>query len=242
MPSFGSTPSPDSAWARGTRYAKKIPRKVVKAVMRSHHVRIPKYDMPIRFRPWFLVFTCIVMIILGVLGFSNLSHALPLNDKLLHFFCLMLATGIFYFIFDVEEDARRIWIWRSAPLMLTCFMCLFLGGVMSEFVQAMLPYKEFQFGDIVISQLYRPLGTDPESSDEEDDLEAGTQLLPTHADPTNRSPTKPNNKVSRLADVWDEGEELFDIGADSDDETSGPAPRTPAPHLPGPKIVVTNSS
>ena len=52
---------------------------------------------------WFLVFTCVVMIILGVLGFSNLSHSLPLNDKLLHFFCFMLATGIFYFIFDAEE-------------------------------------------------------------------------------------------------------------------------------------------
>ena len=44
-----------------------------------------------------------MLVILGVLGFSNLSHGLPINDKLLHFFCFMLATGIFYFIFDIEE-------------------------------------------------------------------------------------------------------------------------------------------
>lgn len=43
------------------------------------------------------------MLILAFLGFTNFSHGLPINDKLLHFFCLMLATGIFYFIFDVEE-------------------------------------------------------------------------------------------------------------------------------------------
>ena len=52
---------------------------------------------------WFLVFTALVMIALAFLGFTNFSHALPLNDKMLHFICLMLATGVFYFIFDVEE-------------------------------------------------------------------------------------------------------------------------------------------
>ena len=89
--------------------------------MRSHHLTIPIYDLPLRFRPvstvpsasesrgtefvtqWFVLFTCLVMITLAFLGFTNFVHALPINDKLLHFFCLMLATGIFYFIFDVEE-------------------------------------------------------------------------------------------------------------------------------------------
>ena len=88
--------------------------------MRSYHVRLPKYDMPLRFRPvscsvtplsvrrltrvqWFLLFTAIIMIALAFLGFTNFSHSLPLNDKMLHFICLMLATGVFYFIFDVEE-------------------------------------------------------------------------------------------------------------------------------------------
>ena len=47
--------------------------------------------------------TVLIMVALGLLGFTNFAHSLPVNDKLLHFFCLMLATGIFYFIFDVEE-------------------------------------------------------------------------------------------------------------------------------------------
>jgi hypothetical protein len=43
------------------------------------------------------------MVMLAFLGFTNFSHALPLNDKLLHFICFALATGVFYFIVDVEE-------------------------------------------------------------------------------------------------------------------------------------------
>jgi hypothetical protein len=43
------------------------------------------------------------MVTLALLGLTNLAHAIPLNDKLLHFFCLGIATGVFYFIFDVEE-------------------------------------------------------------------------------------------------------------------------------------------
>ena len=43
------------------------------------------------------------MLVLAFLGFTNFSHSLPLNDKLLHFICLGIATGVFYFIFDVEE-------------------------------------------------------------------------------------------------------------------------------------------
>jgi hypothetical protein len=42
------------------------------------------------------------MLSLALMGFTN-AHALPLNDKLLHFLCLGIATGVFYFIFDVEE-------------------------------------------------------------------------------------------------------------------------------------------
>jgi hypothetical protein len=43
------------------------------------------------------------MLMLAMLGFTNFSRSLPLNDKLLHFMCFCLATGVFYFIFDVEE-------------------------------------------------------------------------------------------------------------------------------------------
>jgi hypothetical protein len=49
------------------------------------------------------VLTFLVMLSLALLGLTNLAHAIPLNDKLLHFFCLGIATGVFYFIFDVEE-------------------------------------------------------------------------------------------------------------------------------------------
>lgn len=52
---------------------------------------------------WFVVLTFVVMLILGLLGFTNIPHQLPVNDKLLHFFCLGIATAVFYFIFDVEE-------------------------------------------------------------------------------------------------------------------------------------------
>jgi hypothetical protein len=52
---------------------------------------------------WFVVLTCAVMLVLAFLGFSNFSHALPINDKVLHFLCFGFATGIFYFIVDVEE-------------------------------------------------------------------------------------------------------------------------------------------
>lgn len=90
-------------------HASKAPKKVInrvgKAIMKSYRFHIPKYDLPLRLRPWFLVFTCTVMIILAFLGFTDFSRSLPLNDKLLHFLCFTLATGVFYFIVDIEEYA-----------------------------------------------------------------------------------------------------------------------------------------
>jgi len=193
------------------------------------------------------------MLLLAFLGFTNFAHALPINDKLLHFFCLMLATGVFYFIFDVEEDARRIWFWRRSPLIFTGFVCFVLGGIVSEFVQSLLPHKEFQFGDIAanilgssiglviayylekyyrarreIHRLYRPLNTSMDSfSENEEDLEAGTQLLPMSDPNPQGSGTKAAPKTSRLEDVWDEREELFDIGEESDEDDDR-GPQSPA--------------
>lgn len=268
LPSHGDTQEP--LWKRTGRSLRKFIRRTNKAIMRSHKFRIPKYDMPIRLRPWFLLFTTLIMILLAFLGFTNVAHSLPLNDKLLHFFCLSVATGVFYFMFDVEEDARRIWFWRNAPLIFTGVTCFLLGGIISEFVQSMLPYKEFQSGDVVanllgsslglyvayyleryyrhrreISRLYQPLDTDSLASDDEDDM-SGTQLLPTHYQPRasrgaskkDRTPKTDAGRI-RLSDVWDEREELFDIGADSEEEpedidraATGPPPDTP-------KIIVT---
>jgi hypothetical protein len=71
----------------------------------------------------------------------------------------------------LQREYRRIWFWRHCPLLFTIFVCFFLGGVVSEFVQSLLPvrlslslfllffnsdtslsaqYKTFQFGDIVV--------------------------------------------------------------------------------------------
>ncbi|OBZ70859.1 Uncharacterized protein C11E3.10 [Grifola frondosa] len=235
--------------------------------------------MPIRLRPWFLVFTSLIMVTLAFLGFTNFARSLPLNDKLLHLFGLCIATGVFYFIFDVEEDARRIWLWRHAPLLFTVIVCFLFGGIVSEIVQSMLPHKDFQFGDVVanllgssiglyiayyleryyrhrreISRLYRPLDTDSAPSDDEDDEGVGaTQLLPMHYEPSSsRSVSKPSRGSApktdvgriRMTDVWDEREELFDIGEESDEDESSrfntnSRGTTPAPITP--KIVVTSS-
>jgi len=178
--------------------------------MRSYSFNIPKYDLPLRIRPWFVAFTVLIMLSLAFLGLTNFVHVFPLNDKLLHFFCLGIATGVFYFIFDVEEEYRRIWFWRNCPLILTLFVCFFLGGIVSELVQSLLPHKTFQFGDIVanllgssiglyvtyhlekyyrrrreISRLYRPLSASNSSLalDYDDENESGTQLLPLHNKP-----------------------------------------------------------
>jgi hypothetical protein len=43
------------------------------------------------------------MATLALLGFTNFTRALPLNDKILHFLCFLIATAVFYFIIDVEE-------------------------------------------------------------------------------------------------------------------------------------------
>jgi len=200
-------------------------------------------------------------------GFTNFSRSLPLNDKLLHSLCFCIATGVFYFIIDVEESARRIWFWRHSPLIFTAFTCFFCGGILSEFVQAALPFKQFEWGDVLanlvgsslglyiayhleryhrhrreIARLYRPLSgsvSDLEEEEGDEDESMGTQLLPTYHVHSN----KPLNKKARLADVWDERDDVFDIGADSDDEhdvtahVSHPRPTQSGP----PRIVVSHA-
>lgn len=89
-----------------------------------------------------------------------------------------------------------------------------------------------------IARLYRPLNTD-DPSDPEDYLDdeagpSGTQLLPLFNPqpirPSAKSPAPSKAKTykaDRLADVWDEREELFGIGDDSDSEDH-PATRPPS--------------
>ncbi|RDB25297.1 Uncharacterized protein C11E3.10 [Hypsizygus marmoreus] len=254
------------------RNARKSFHRLSKSVMKSHRFRIPNYDMPIRLRLWFLAFTCIIMIILAFLGFTNFSRSLPMNDKLLHFLCFGWATAVFYFIIDVEEDARRIWFWRHSGLIFTAFVCFFCGGILSEVVQSLLPYKEFQAGDVManllgssvglviayhlerhyrhrkeIARLYRPIDTSLSDLEYDDEDDTGTQLLPTHFSIAAVAPKGNGHKSTNLADVWDEREEVFDIGEDSDDDTPTPGPAgSGAPQsynngAPVPKIMITDS-
>jgi len=55
------------------------------------------------------------MLLLGLLGFTNVAHALPLNDKVLHLTCFCIATGVFYFIFDVDEYVFPIFCPKIYP-------------------------------------------------------------------------------------------------------------------------------
>ena len=94
-------------------------------------------------------------------------------------------------------------------------------------------------------------------SDLDEDEASGTMLLPTHHDRSTQGPGKGKAAVFsrdegriRLEDVWDEREEIFGIGDESDgegDQTQkahgGPSPRgdnTPSSPA-GPRIVVTSS-
>lgn len=75
------------------------------------------------------------------------------------------------------------------------------------------------------------------SDDDEDDT-AGTQLLPTHHQ--HQPHKQPANKSIQLANVWDEREELFGVGEDSDDDEGSPSdPSLRRTDMP--KITVTSS-
>jgi len=202
------------------------------------------------------------MAILALLGFTNFSRALPINDKVLHLLCFLVATIVFYFIIDVEEEARRVWFWRHLATILTIFICFFCGGILSEVLQSILPYKQFDIEDIFanllgssvglfaasyidryyryrreISRLYRPLDTATPFSDDED--ERGTQLLPTHK----KSTLQGRQKSLQLADPWDEREELFGVGDDSDQEDEAESHTQSREASDGrqvPEITVTN--
>ncbi|TFL05724.1 hypothetical protein BDV98DRAFT_560535 [Pterulicium gracile] len=218
--------------------------------MKSTKFRVPKYDLPIRIRLWFIALACVIMVILALLGFTQSAQSwISVNDKVLHFTCFALATGVMYFVVDVDEDARSIWIWRNLSMLFTLFACFFCGGIVSEFVQSMLPYKTFQWGDIVanligcscgllisyhlekqyrhrreIQRLYQPISTaatSRESFDSDDDEAVdATQLLPLHYPP--RSPAHALSKTGSLRNVWDAREEIFGIGDSDDGDYDGP--------------------
>jgi len=63
------------------------------------------------------------MVVLAFLGFRE-QRALPLNDKLLHFLCFMIATGVFYLIVDIEEYVLlRVSIQKRCAKCIYCQEC-----------------------------------------------------------------------------------------------------------------------
>ncbi|WWC98737.1 hypothetical protein V866_005630 [Kwoniella sp. B9012] len=118
-------------------------------LMRSY----PMKDVPLNIRPGMIFATAIWIIILGILGMAPLP-TLPVNDKALHFFGLGFATFLLYFVLEVPDGpGKRIWYIRRAPILFTLITAFLVGGVISEFIQSLLPWKEFQFGDIIANLL-----------------------------------------------------------------------------------------
>ncbi|KAJ9108529.1 hypothetical protein QFC20_003435 [Naganishia adeliensis] len=64
-----------------------------------------------------------------------------------------IATFLLYFIIDVPDSSRRIWYYRRAPMILTLTVGCLGGGILSEVVQGYLPYKTFQYSDIIANLL-----------------------------------------------------------------------------------------
>jgi len=85
---------------------------------------------------WFLALTCAVMVVLAFLGLRE-QRVLPLNDKLLHFLCFMIVTGVSYFIVDIEEYVLlRVSIWSAVLTMVSLarlFHVYLLPGMRGEY-------------------------------------------------------------------------------------------------------------
>ena len=63
---------------------------------------------------------------------------------LLHLRCRRVSHIVFVPIVTTKallRDARRVWLWRHAPLILTAIFCFFFGGIISEVVQSLLPVE-----------------------------------------------------------------------------------------------------
>ena len=97
-------------------------------------------DLPLKVRPALILLNALDPILLGLLGFHPASsRVVPINDKVLHFVAFFLASLLFYSIWDVPSTTRRTSVlYRYLPLALSFFVCFFVGGVGSEFVQKYL--------------------------------------------------------------------------------------------------------
>ncbi|KAM0756534.1 hypothetical protein T439DRAFT_376709 [Meredithblackwellia eburnea MCA 4105] len=126
-------------------------------------VRLSGSGLPLRIRPAFVVLTACSLFVLSALGFHPTLakkitvESVPFWDKILHFWCFAFASAEFYAIWSVEESARE-WYWRYFPEIASLVICAGVGSIGSEFVQGLLPYKTFQWGDVVANLLGTSLG------------------------------------------------------------------------------------
>lgn len=96
-----------------------------------------------------ILLTILVLLLLSVLGFhptlaNRISPPVPFSDKLLHFVAFALASLTFYGVWVVDRT-RREWYWRWWNEGLSLGVCTVAGGIGSEWVQGLLPYKTVSF-------------------------------------------------------------------------------------------------
>lgn len=152
------SPNTGSLSARGS-ILKSLLLRSVRITLGAHPSSGGPPILPLRIRPAFVILNILDLIFLGILGFHPRGQTwIRINDKILHFTCFSLATAMFYMIWDVDEPARASYIWRNASLILTGLTCFLVGGIGSEIVQSLLPYKEFQIGDIIANLLGSSMG------------------------------------------------------------------------------------
>ncbi|KAH9819958.1 hypothetical protein DFH28DRAFT_885749 [Melampsora americana] len=109
--------------------------------------------LPIRIRPVFLLLTLLMIIILALIGFNPALNAWVLiPKKLFHFFSFTLVTSLFYSILDVDQSFQLIWYWKHFNTILTILICFLLGGLGSELIQIVLPFKIFSWGDLLANE------------------------------------------------------------------------------------------
>lgn len=61
---------------------------------------------------------------------------------MLHFLAFFILSATFYWVLEAP---------RKRCINLTLFVCAFVGGIGSEFVQGLLPYRDFDINDIYVS-------------------------------------------------------------------------------------------
>jgi len=83
-----------------------------------------------------------------------------------------------------------------------------------------------------ISRLYRPLSATVSEYEIDEDEDDDVQLLPTHS-------TYQNKSKVRLTDIWDEREDLFEIGEAEEEDRHEASTSRPQPQAP--RIVISHS-